>query len=199
MAAEERDLHQDPLGRVDTLRPGPYPQVPLDAGTPSVAAALETSAAQEALGDRQDLVDVLQDLVACCKDGEHGFKYCADHAKREDLRATFSQCELDCARGAQELNDQIQSLGGEIRDSGSALGVVHRGWVSVKLALSTHDDQVLLSEAERGEDDAAIRYRKALEKPLPSAIRNLVERQLHAVQRHHDQMKMLRHQLSIAR
>jgi uncharacterized protein (TIGR02284 family) len=71
--------------------------------------------------------------------------------------------------------------------------------VSVKLALSTHDDQVLLSEAERGEDDAAIRYRKALEKPLPSAIRNLVERQLHAVQRHHDQMKMLRHQFSIAR
>jgi hypothetical protein len=38
-----------------------------------------------------------------------------------------------------------------------------------------------------------------LEKPLPSAIRNLVERQLHAVQRHHDQMKMLRHQFSIAR
>ena len=42
------------------------------------------------------------------------------------------------------------------------------------------------------------RYRKALQKPLPPAIRSLVERQLHAVQRHHDQIQMLRNQFSIA-
>ncbi len=198
MAAEERDLHQDPLGRVDTLRPGTYPQVPLDAGTPSAAAAPDAHATQEALGDRSDLIDVLQDLVACCKDGEYGFKSCADHAKRENLRAVLMQCSLDCARGAQDLNDQIQSLGGDVRDSGSALGAVHRGWVSMKLALSTHDDPVILAEAERGEDDALTRYRKALQKPLPPAIRSLVERQLAAVQRHHDQIKLLRNQFSIA-
>ena len=195
MAAEERDPLSDVPGSpaAGIVRPGTYPQVPIDAGA---AAAAEAPATQ---GDRQDLVDVLQDLVACCKDGEHGFKYCADHAQREDLRSAFMQCALDCTRGAQELNDEIQSLGGEVRGSGSALGAVHRGWVSVKLALSTHDDKVLLSEAERGEDDASTQYRKALEKPLPASIRSLVERQLHVVQRHHDQMKVLRHQLSIAR
>lgn len=197
MAAEERDPHQGPLGRVDTLRPGPYPHVPLDAGAPSAAASLEPSTTQEAVGDRQDVIDVLQDLVACCKDGEYGFKSCAEHAKRENLRAVLMQCSLDCARGAQDLNHQIQSLGGDVRESGSALGAVHRGWVSMKLALSTHDDPVILGEAERGEADALTRYRKALEKPLPLAIRSLVERQLHAVQRHHDQIKMLRAQLSI--
>jgi uncharacterized protein (TIGR02284 family) len=181
MAAEERDPHSDPL-----------------RNEPSEHPVLASTAASKA-SDRKDLVDVLNDLVACCKDGEHGFKYCAEHAQREDLRAAFMQCALDCTRGAQELNDEIQSLGGEVRDSGSALGAVHRGWVSVKLALSTHDDKVLLSEAERGEDDASNRYRKALEKPLPVSIRSLVERQLHAVQRHHDQMKVLRQQISIAR
>lgn len=197
MAAEERDPHQDPLGRVDTLRPGTYPQAPLDAGAPSAAAPLEPLTTQEAVGDRQDVIDVLQDLVACCKDGEYGFKSCAEHAKRENLRAVLMQCSLDCARGAQDLNDQIQSLGGDVRESGSALGAVHRGWVSMKLALSTHDDPVILGEAERGEADALTRYRKALEKPLPPAIRSLVERQLHAVQRHHDQIQMLRNQFSI--
>jgi uncharacterized protein (TIGR02284 family) len=95
------------------------------------------------------------------------------------------------------LNDQIQSLGGDVRDSGSALGAVHRGWVSMKLALSSQDDKVVLGEAERGEADALTRYREALQKPLPAAIRSLVERQLQAVQRHHDQIKMLRNQLSI--
>ncbi len=198
MAAEERDLHPNPLSGVDTLRPGTYPQVPLDAGASGAAAATDVPATHEALGDRQDLIAILQDLVACCKDGEYGFKSCADHAQRANLRAVLMQCSLDCARGAQDLNDQIQSLGGDVRDSGSALGTVHRGWVSMKLALSTHDDKVILGEAERGEDDALTRYRKALQKPLPAAIRNLVERQLHAIQRHHDQIQMLRNQFSIA-
>lgn len=198
MAAEERDLHPSPLSGVDTLRPGTYPQVPLDTGASGAAAATDVPATPESLGDRQDLIAILQDLVACCKDGEHGFKSCADHAQRENLRAVLMQCALDCARGAQDLNDQIQSLGGDVRDSGSALGTVHRGWVSMKLALSTHDDKVILGEAERGEDEALTRYRKALQKPLPAPIRNLVERQLHAIQRHHDQIQMLRNQFSIA-
>jgi len=197
MAAEERDLHPNPLSGVHTLRPGTYPQAPLDAGASSGVAATDVPATHEALGDRQDLIDVLQDLVACCKDGEYGFKSCADHAQRENLRAVLMQCALDCARGAQDLNDQIQSLSGDVRDSGSALGAVHRGWVSMKLTLSSQDDKVVLGEAERGEADALTRYREALQKPLPAAIRSLVERQLQAVQRHHDQIKMLRNQLSI--
>ena len=112
MAAEERDPHQDPLGRVDTLRPGTYPQAPLDAGAPSAAAPLEPLTTQEAVGDRQDVIDVLQDLVACCKDGEYGFKSCAEHAKRENRRPSLMQCPLDCARGPSDLTDQLPRLGG---------------------------------------------------------------------------------------
>jgi len=85
-----------------------------------------------------------------------------------------------------------------VKDSGSTLGAVHRGWVSVKSTLATYDDQATLDEAERGEDNALARYRKALQKPLPDAIRSLVERQLQGVQRNHDQIKMLRNQFRAA-
>lgn len=207
--------------RVDTLRAGTYPDssqamarsapgtvTPAGSfatgttgttGTPGVAAALgEVPSSGDTTGSREDVVDVLQGLVECCKDGEYGFQSCAEHAKREDLKSVFTQRMQDCQRGAKELQNQIRSLGGAVKDSGSTLGAVHRGWVSVKSTLATYDDQATLDEAERGEDNALARYRKALQKPLPDAIRSLVERQLQGVQRNHDQIKMLRDQFRAA-
>ncbi|MEY2617319.1 MAG: hypothetical protein RL522_321 [Pseudomonadota bacterium] len=190
--------------RVDILRGGTYPDTSQamtstsDAGTMGtsgvIAAAGEVQPPGDTTGSREDVVNVLQDLVECCKDGEYGFQSCAENAQREDLKAVFTQRMQDCQRGARELQEQILSLGGEAKDSGSALGAIHRGWVSVKTTLATYDDKATLQEAERGEDNALARYRKALQKPLPQSIRNLVERQFQGVQRHRDQIKLLHHQ-----
>ena len=83
-----------------------------------------------------------------------------------------------------------------MEEGGSAMGAVERGWVAVRGTLSTYDDKAMLEECERGEDNALARYRKALKKPLPANIKLIVERQLQGVQRNHDQIKMLRDQLS---
>lgn len=194
--------------RVDTMRAGTYPDsakaMPESGstgttGTPGLAAKVgEAQSSGDTTGNREDVLDVLEDLVECCKDGEYGFQSCADIAKREDLKTVFTQRMQDCQRGARELQDQIRQLGGDVKDSGSAMGAMHRGWVSVKSTLSTYDDKATLDEAERGEDNALARYRKALQKPLPAQIRSLVERQLEGVQRNHDQIRMLRNQFSAA-
>ncbi len=192
--------------RVDALRGGPTAGANLGAsesgtttGTGGLAGAIgEAQTSGNTRGDREDVIDTLNALVECCKDGEYGFNACCDNAKREDLKALFQQRAGDCRSGARELQEQIRNLGGDADDSGSALGTVHRGWVSVKSTLTTYDDKALLEEAERGEDNALARYRKALQKPLPDAIRQLVEKQLQGVQRNHDQIKMLRDQFRAA-
>jgi uncharacterized protein (TIGR02284 family) len=67
--------------------------------------------------------------------------------------------------------------GGKAEDSGSVAGAVHRGWVSVRDALSGTSDQAILDECERGEDVALSRYRKAMKREeLPAAVRQVVER-----------------------
>ncbi|WBY03550.1 PA2169 family four-helix-bundle protein [Ramlibacter tataouinensis] len=164
------------------------------------AAALVGSAqsAGNMSGDTGDVIDALQDLVECCKDGEYGFQACADQAQRADLKSVFLQRADDCRRGAEELNQQIRQLGGSPEDSGSAAGALHRGWVSVKSTLSTYDDKAVLEEAERGEDNALARYRKALKQPLPAQVKPVVERQFQLVQRNHDQVKLLRDQFRAA-
>lgn len=165
-------------------------------GTAGAVGAMQQAGNND--GDRADVLDVLRDLVECCKDGEYGFRECAEQAKREDLKSTFLQRADDCRRGAQELNECVRNYGGTPEDGGSAMGAMHRGWVSIKSKLTTYDDKAVLEEAERGEDNAKARYTKALQKNLPADVRQVVERQMQGVQRNHDQMKMLRDQFRAA-
>ncbi len=164
------------------------------AGTGAAGAVGAMQTAGNKDGDRGDVVDVLKDLVECSKDGEYGFRECAEQAKRADLKTMFLQRADDCRRGAQELNACIRQYGGSGEDGGSAMGAMHRGWVSIKSKLTTYDDKAVLEECERGEDNAKARYTKALQKNLPSDVRTIVERQLQGVQRNHDQVKSLRDQ-----
>jgi uncharacterized protein (TIGR02284 family) len=145
--------------------------------------------------DTDDVIDVLQDLVECSRDGEYGFRESASQVKSEDLKMILLQRGHDCRRAVQELNEQISALGGRIEENGSAAGAVHRGWVAVKTALSSYDDKAVLEECERGEDNAVARYRKALKTPLPAGVKLVVERQMLGVLHNHDQIKMLRDQL----
>ncbi len=164
----------------------------------AAAAVGKAQSAGNMSGDTDDVIDALQDLAECAKDGEYGFRACAEQAKRQDLKSTFLQRADDCRGAAQELNEQIRSLGGSIEEHGSAAGALHRGWVAVKATLSTYDDKAVLEECERGEDNAKARYAKALKQPLPAAIKLVVERQMQGLQRNHDQVKMLRDQLRAA-
>lgn len=166
-----------------------------DRGSVGTGAAAAVGAAQSAgnrSGDRDDVIDVLQDLAECSLDGEYGFRACAEHAKRADLKSMFLQRADDCRNGWMEMNEQILACGGKVEEHGSAAGAVHRGWVAVKSALSTYDDKAILEEAERGEDNAKARYMKALKAPLPANVKLVVERQMQGVQRNHDQIKRLR-------
>jgi uncharacterized protein (TIGR02284 family) len=158
----------------------------------AAAAVGRMQSAGDNRGDTADVIDVLQDLVECSKDGEYGFRASAEQAERADLKTLLLQRADDCRASAQELNQLIRECGGTAEDGGSAMGAIHRGWVAVKAALSTYDDKAVLEECERGEDNAKARYRKALEKPLPAHVRQVVERQSQGVQRNHDQIKMLR-------
>lgn len=144
--------------------------------------------------DKDDLIELLNDLIENAKDGEFGFRECAEHAKSPDLKQTFATRAEDCRRAADELAARVTALGGKPEDSGTALGALHRGWVAARSALSTYDDKAMLEECERGEDVAVAKYRKALKQPLPEDIRSLLERHLMGAQRNHDQVKALRDQ-----
>jgi len=142
--------------------------------------------------DNGDVVDTLNDLLECCRDGEYGFKECAEYSEESNIKSLLTRRSEDCRSGGLELQKLIGQYGGETDEGGTVTGAMHRGWVSVKSTLSGHSTQAMLNECERGEDAAVARYRKALKQNLPADVRAVVTRQSEGVQRNHDQIKALR-------
>ena len=142
--------------------------------------------------DKDDVVSLLNDLIEVSKDGEYGFKECAEQAKSADVKSTLSQRAADCAAGASRLQHLVAAYGGKPETGGSVAGALHRGWVSVRTTLTSKDDVAVLEEAERGEDSALKKFREAAAKNLPADVASVIRTELQGTQRNHDQIKLLR-------
>jgi uncharacterized protein (TIGR02284 family) len=142
--------------------------------------------------DRDDVVDTLNDLLECSRDGEYGFRECAELASSGEIKNLMGRRANQCEESARELQTLIRQYGGEANSGGTVSGAMHRGWVSVRGMLSGHSDYAMLEECERGEDTALGRYRKALKENLPADVRTVVVRQCEGVQRNHDDIKARR-------
>ena len=139
-----------------------------------------------------DAIDTLNDLLESCRDGEYGFRECAENAHASDIKIVLGQRAGDCRAAAAELSQLIVQMGGEPDEGGTVSEALHRGWVSVKGTLSGHNDYDMLNECERAEDVALAQYRKALKQTLPLHARTIVERQAQGAQINHDQIKAMR-------
>lgn len=139
-------------------------------------------------------VSVLNDLIETSKDGEEGFRKAAEDTHDAQLKAVFASRAQDCANGIRELQSAVTQHGGKPETSGSVSGALHRGWMQVKSAVTSHDEHAILEEVERGEDAAKKNYRQALDKDLPADVRALVEKQYQGVLQNHDRIRDLRNQ-----
>ncbi|MGJ7544376.1 ferritin-like domain-containing protein [Variovorax sp. LT1R16] len=139
-----------------------------------------------------EVVDVLNDLLENARDGEYGFRACAEEVESAHLQQLFGERAASCRVAANELVHLVTQYGGIPAEGGTASGAMHRGWVHVKGAVGANSEKSILEECERGEDAALARYRKALKQTLPSEVRTVIERQAQGAQRNHDQIRDLR-------
>lgn len=144
--------------------------------------------------DNDDVISTLNDLIETSKDGEEGFRACAEDASDPVLKNFFASRAQTCSAAVVELQDMVRAYGGDPKSRGGLGGALHRRWVDIKSLVTGKDDKAVLKECERGEDVAVASYRKALEKNLPVEVRTLVERQYQGVLQNHDQVRSLRDQ-----
>ena len=149
--------------------------------------------------DNNDVISTLNDLIETCKDGEHGFRTCAEDIKDAQMKSFFTTRAQSCAEAAAELQQEVRTLGGNPETSSSIAGALHRRWVDIKGLVTGKDDEAILNECERGEDVAKRSYETALGKSLPANIKTIVERQYNGVLKNHDQVKALRNQVRAAK
>ena len=142
--------------------------------------------------DRNDVIATLNDLIETSRNGEEGFRQCADTVKKAALKSFFEQKAGRCREAVVQLQQIVREMGGDPETHSSASGTMHRFWVSIRSSLSGMDDHAILDECERGEDVAKRSYEKALAQDLPGDARRVIERQYAEVKANHDRVREMR-------
>jgi len=146
--------------------------------------------------DRDEVIATLNDLIATSRDGEEGFRTCAEAVKSPQLKTFFEQRAQRCALGAAQLQQKVRELGGDPERSGSTAGALHRFWINIRSTLAGMDEHAVLDECGRGEDVARRAYENALKKDLPADVRALIEKQYREVKANHDSVRAMRNAMA---
>ena len=137
---------------------------------------------------------VAKDLVETLKDGERGFASAAEKLRDSDRAGwatTLQRLSEQRAGFHREIVALGHDYGEDVDESGTVAGTVHRGWISLKDALTGDDPDGVLKAALTGEDHAVNEYEKALQQDLSAGFREVVSRQHAAVLAARDEVKAL--------
>lgn len=135
-----------------------------------------------------------KELVETLKDGEKGFASAAEKL-RDGEHAEWATTLQRLSEQRAGFSREIIELGHEYDDdvdaSGTVAATLHRGWISLKDALTGDDAGSVLAAAATGEDHAVSEYEDALEQDLSAGFRDVVTRQHAAVVAARDEVKAL--------
>lgn len=135
-----------------------------------------------------------KELVETLKDGERGFASAAKKLRdsdRPEWAETFERLSEQRATFSREIVDLGHQYDDDVDESGTIAASVHRGWISLKDALTGDDAGSVLGAASTGEDHAVSEYEDALKQDLSDGFRDVVTRQHAAVVAARDEVKAL--------
>lgn len=143
------------------------------------------------MAERSEILDLLNDLIQTCKDGETGYAHATAIATDLRLKVYFSEQSLERARFVRDLKSAAQLIGEEPEPSSSVAGTLHRLWFEAKADIGL-GDQSILNSVGQGEDSAKKSYENALNVQLPEDLRALIELQAKSIFAAHNYVRDLR-------
>lgn len=135
-----------------------------------------------------------KELVETLKDGERGFARAAEKVRDGDhaqWATTLQRLSEQRAAFHREIVALGHDYGEDVDESGTVAATLHRGWISLKDALTGDDPTGVLKAALTGEDHAVSEYEKALQQDLSTGFREVVSRQHAAVVAARDEVRAL--------
>ena len=138
--------------------------------------------------------NVAKELVETLRDGERGFASAAEKLRdsdRPEWAATLERLSEQRADFRREIVDLGHEYSDDVDESGTVTAALHRGWISLKDALTGDDAGSVLGAAVTGENHAVSEYESALDQDLSAGFREVVSRQHAAVVAARDEVKAL--------
>lgn len=144
------------------------------------------------MASSNDTVSVLRELIERTREGREGYRTAAERVEDdEELRSLFQGYAEQRAQFLGELEQEVRRLGEDPGPMPTLTEALDHGWMSIRDAVTSNDRESVIAECERGEDEALITYRHALDAPLPDPIRSVVARQYESLRRAHDTIRAI--------
>lgn len=147
--------------------------------------------------DNRTTIDTLSRLVQIVDAGERGYATAAVSIRHPGLKVLFKSYAQQRARLQEELQSEIERLGGDFEPRTSLRGTIHRGRLAILATMTIEDErreQGVIKEALIGERYALRAYQQALAGDLPEPTRLLLERQRAEIAEVVEQVELLREQ-----
>jgi len=133
--------------------------------------------------NNEKIISKLNHLVSMANDGKYGYENAAKDVKDVSLQQMFTQYSNERGRYAEELKNEVASLGGSPDKGGRPLGALHRTWMDIKSAITSGDREAIVSACVTGEEAAVKAYHDVLDDTtLTGNTRQLVSSQLGGIQ-----------------
>jgi uncharacterized protein (TIGR02284 family) len=140
--------------------------------------------------NNNEVISILSDLIETCKDGEECFRDAAEHIANSEFRRLFSIFVQQRAQFVQELQAEINRLGGDANKGIDLGGKLHRTWINLKSAVLRNEASII-SECQREEESAVNDYQEALKADLPLDVQYVVKRQYMDIKDAYDRIRIL--------
>jgi uncharacterized protein (TIGR02284 family) len=154
--------------------------------------------------NKQDAIEILNDLILINNDRIAGYEKALDELKGRDtgqedldLHVLFEKMIDDSREMRNALGTEVQVLGGKMAEGTMTTGKVYRAWMDVKALFTGKDRHTVLANCEEGEDAAQKAYKQALSnEELPHFLHDLISQQKGLLKESHDEIKALRDQVA---
>src|SRR5262245_53777686 len=93
-----------------------------------------------------EVIEILNDLVETCRDGQEGYRTAAEHIRNSEFRRLFNIFSQQRAQFVSELQAEVRRLNGEPVERGSMSGTLHHGWMSLKSSVLGYDEAAIIAE-----------------------------------------------------
>jgi len=143
--------------------------------------------------ERKNVAAMLHELLVTTRDAAAGYEVAARSVHDPALAHLLRGCAAERAEAAEELAGLLSTLGDERHDLPSVGGELHRGWIALRSALTHGDPAGIITECERGEHRAQVRYERALAQKLPMNIANVLLDQAETVREARAAFERMRH------
>ncbi|MGI8748823.1 MAG: ferritin-like domain-containing protein [Deinococcus sp.] len=143
---------------------------------------------------QEQTADQLEKLIGTLRDGEKGYAESAEKVENAQLQSLFAEFAQQRSQLAAELEPYASQYGAHPR-GGSVGAALHRGWISLRDAITARDDKAVIAEVERGEKVATDNYEDVLGEDLPADLKGVIQAQYSRVKAAQERISALKRSL----